>query len=158
VSVTLGIRNASFVAQTADWIPDLTHEIIKQGFRHRGFSFIRVIQRCPEFLGDRLDPWVQDPARMHLLTHRDGAEISDGAARIYPNIETHDPADRNRAREISSTSDPMPVGVLYRNTDMPCYEDSWKTDHTNTPASVSTFLETEFDKFTIDPVVAQAGQ
>ena len=157
VSVTLGIRNASFVAQAADWIPDLTHDIIRQGFLHRGFSFIRILQRCPEFLGDRFDAWVQDPARMLILSHKDGIQISESAARIYPNREEHDPADRNRAREISSIGDPMPVGVLYRNTDMPCYEDSWKTDRTNTPASVASFLEKELDKFTIDPATAGSG-
>ena len=46
-----------------------THNIIQQGFKHRGFSFIRVLQRCPEYLGHRYDAWVQDPERMMLLKH-----------------------------------------------------------------------------------------
>ena len=32
IDVTLGVGNASFVAQTVDWIPDLTHDIIQAGF------------------------------------------------------------------------------------------------------------------------------
>lgn len=151
VSVTLGIHNASFVAQAADWIPDLTRDIIGRAFHHKGFSFIRVLQRCPEYLDHLYDPWVQDPARMLLLSHKDGVNVSPSLSRIYPNQEEHDPADRNRAREISSVSDPIPVGVLYRNADMPCYEDTWQSDRINTPASVLSLLEKELDKFTINP-------
>ena len=98
ISVTLGIRNASFVAQAADWIPDLTHDIIQQGFHHKGFAFIRVLQRCPEFLDHRFDPWVQNPDRMLLLSHDDGIRVRPELGRIYRNQESHDPADRNRAR------------------------------------------------------------
>jgi len=156
ISVTLGIRNASFVAQAADWIPDLTHDIIQQGFRHKGFSFIRVLQRCPEFLEHRYDEWVQDPDRMLLLKHENGLDISPELGRIYHNHEVHDPSDRNRAREIASGGDPIPVGVLYRNTELPCYEDWQVPDKMNTDETVSSFLSTEFDKFTIHPGGATA--
>jgi 2-oxoglutarate ferredoxin oxidoreductase subunit beta len=156
ISVTLGIRNASFVAQAADWIPDLTHDIIQQGFRHKGFSFIRVLQRCPEFLAHRYDDWVQDPERMLLLKHENGLEISPELGRIYRNQEVHDPADRNRAREMASVSDPIPVGILYRNPEMNCYEDDQVPDRMNTAGTVKRYLDQEFDKYTIDPVGADA--
>jgi 2-oxoglutarate ferredoxin oxidoreductase subunit beta len=156
ISVTLGIRNASFVAQAADWIPDLTHDIIQQAFRHKGFSFVRVLQRCPEFLAHRYDDWVQDPERMLLLKHENGLEISPELGRIYRNQEVHDPSDRNRAREMASVSDPIPVGILYRNPDMNCYEDDQVPEQMNTPETVMNYLDKEFDKFTIDPAGADA--
>jgi 2-oxoglutarate ferredoxin oxidoreductase subunit beta len=156
ISVTLGIRNASFVAQAADWIPDLTHSIIQQGFRHKGFSFIRVLQRCPEFLAHRYDDWVQDPERMLLLKHENGLDISPDLGRIYRNQEVHDPADRNRAREMASVNDPIPVGILYRNPDMGCYEDEQVPNQMNTPGVVKNYLEKEFDKFTINPEGVEA--
>jgi len=156
ISVTLGIRNASFVAQAADWIPDLTHDIIQQGFHHKGFAFIRVLQRCPEYLDHRFDPWVQNPDRMLLLSHDDGIRVRPELGRIYRNQESHDPADRNRAREIASIADPIPVGVLYRNPDITCYEDMQVPDKMNTAECVSDFLATEFDKFTINPAEAIA--
>jgi 2-oxoglutarate ferredoxin oxidoreductase subunit beta len=156
ISVTLGIRNASFVAQAADWIPDLTHDIIQQGFRHKGFSFIRVLQRCPEFLAHRYDDWVQDPERMLLLKHENGLEISPELGRIYRNQEVHDPADRNRAREMASVNDPIPVGILYRNPDMNCYEDDQVPEQMNTSEAVMSYLEKEFDKYTIEPTGADA--
>jgi len=151
VSVTLGVGNASFVAQAADWIPDLTHNIIQQGFQHKGLSFIRILQRCPEFLGHRYDDWVQDPDRMLLLKHENGLDISPELSRIYRNHEVHDPSDRNRAREISSSHDPIPVGVLYRNDDIPCLEDWLVPEQMNTADTVSEFLSSEFDKFAIEP-------
>lgn len=151
VSVTLGIRNASFVAQAVDWIPDILHDIIVAAFHHKGFSFVRVMQRCPEFLPGRFDEWVKNPDRMLLLHHHDGVEIGENVARVYRNTERHDPSHRNRAREIASTYDPMPVGVLYRDADIPCYEDLVNSDRMCTPDTVKTALEKEFDKFTINP-------
>jgi 2-oxoglutarate ferredoxin oxidoreductase subunit beta len=151
VSVTLGIRNASFVAQAVDWIPDMLHDIIAAAFHHKGFSFVRVMQRCPEFLPGRFDEWVKNPDRMLLLHHSDGVEIAPQVAQVYKNTELHDPLDRNRAREIASTYDPMPVGVLYRDADIPCYEDLVNSGKLCTPDTVEAVLEKEFDKFTIDP-------
>ena len=151
IDVTLGVGNASFVAQAVDWIPDLTHDIIQAGFRHKGFAFIRVLQRCPEYMGHRYDDWVQNPERMLLLKHENGLQINDDLGRIYRNQEEHDPSNRNRAREIAAVDDPIPVGILYRNPDIPCYEDYQVPDTLNTAPSVMNFLETEFDKFTINP-------
>jgi 2-oxoglutarate ferredoxin oxidoreductase subunit beta len=151
VSVSLGIRNVSFVAQAVDWIPEMLHDIISQAFHHKGFSFVRILQRCPEFLEHRFDDWVQDPDWMLLLHHENGVRISPELGKIYQNQEEHDPTDRNRAREIASTYHPMPVGVLYRNPDMACYEDLLKPDRLYTPDVVKGVLEEEFDKFTIHP-------
>ncbi|MCH7880490.1 MAG: 2-oxoglutarate oxidoreductase [Proteobacteria bacterium] len=156
ISVTLGIRSASFVAQAVDWMPDITHNIIQQGFRHKGFSFIRILQRCPEYLDNRYDDWVKNPERMLLLKHENGLDISPELGRIYPNQEVHDPSDRNRAREIASSHDPIPVGVLYKNPDIPCYEDLQVPDKMNTSEGVADFLKTEFDKVTINPTGATA--
>jgi 2-oxoglutarate ferredoxin oxidoreductase subunit beta len=151
VSVSLGIRNVSFVAQAADWIPDQLLEIIEAAFHHKGLSFVRVLQRCPEFLPGRYDPWMQDPDRMLLLHHEDGVGIGPNLANVYRNREEHDPSNRNRAREIASTYDPLPVGVLYRNPSVPCYEDLRRPDRLYTPDIVKSVIEREFDKFTIHP-------
>jgi len=151
VSVSLGIRNVSFVAQAVDWIPEQLQDIIKAAFHHKGLSFVRVLQRCPEFVPGQFDPWVQNPDRMLLLHHEDGVGIGPNLAKVYRNQEQHDPSNRNRAREIASTYEPMPVGVLYRNPQMPCYEDLRQPDRLYTPDVVKTVIEREFDKFTIDP-------
>ncbi len=151
LSATLGIANVSFVAQAVDWIPELLYDIISAAYHHKGFSFVRVIQRCPEFLPDLLEPWMQDPERTLVLVHDDGIRISPNLARVYKNQERHDPTDIHRAREIASRVDPIPVGVLYRDQSLPCYEDAFMPERPYSPAMIKAGLDAEFDKFTIYP-------
>jgi 2-oxoglutarate ferredoxin oxidoreductase subunit beta len=151
LSVTLGISNASFVAQAADWIPELLYDIIARAFRHKGCSFVRVLQRCPEYLPDLFEPWVQDPDKMLVLAHEDGVQISPSLSKVYRNQEAHDPSDLDRARELASITDRLPLGVLYRNSNIPCYEDVESPEGLYTPQAIQSVLEEEFDKFTIWP-------
>ncbi len=151
LQATLGMSNLSFVAQAADWIPELLFQIIHEGFRHKGFSFIRILQRCPEFQPDRWEPCVQDPDRLLILEHEDGVRLSPALARIYKNRENHDPADLVDARRIVGTSERLPVGIIYRNPDAPCYEELRARDKPVTPALIRKGLNEELDKFTIWP-------
>jgi 2-oxoglutarate ferredoxin oxidoreductase subunit beta len=151
LTVTLGISNVSFVAQVVDWIPEVMYQVISAAYNHKGFSFIRIIQRCPEWLPKLMDPWLHDPNRVLLLHHDDGLDISPSLARTYTRMEEHDPADMNRAREIAAGIDPIPVGILYRNDDVPCYEDVRHDARLRTTELVRKGLEAEFDKFTVWP-------
>jgi len=151
LTVTLGVQNASFVAQAVDWIPEVLYDIVSAAFQHRGFSFIRIVQRCPEWLPTLFEPWLHDPERIHLLHHEDGIQVSPALARVYRNQEQHDPSDLDRAREIASITDAIPVGILYRNREVPCYEDLRETDYLRTTEFVKTGLEAELDKFTVWP-------
>ena len=135
--------------KTVDWMPDVTHQIIQQAFHHKGLSFVRVLQRCPEFLAHRYDDWVKDPDRMLILKHDKGLTVSPELSRIYHNQLEHDPLDRNRAREIASSQGPIPVGILYKDPEVPCYEDMKVSDNVNTPETVEAFLNSEFDKVSI---------
>lgn len=157
IDVSLGVGNASFVAQAVDWIPDLTHDIIQMGFHHKGFSFIRVLQRCPEYMNNRYEPWVRDPARMLILKHDNGLRTNGEIDQVYRNQREHDPADRKAAREIVANGDPIPVGVLYRNPDIPCYEDQCQAQSPTSGERIVTCLEAEFDKFTVDPPMTVQG-
>jgi len=151
LSVTLGVQNVSFVAQAVDWIPEMLYDIVKAAYHHRGFSFIRIVQRCPEWLPKVWDPWLHDPSRILVLTHADGVPVSEGLAKVYRNRREHDPADLNRAREIAADTDNIPVGILYRNPEVPCYEDLRTGTGPRTAEYVKAGLEAEFDKFTIWP-------
>ena len=91
LTVTLGVTNVSFVAQAVDWIPELLYEIIHAGFKHKGLAFIRIIQRCPEWLPKMLDAYVQDPERTLILHHDNGVQLSSGLAQVYKNRIEHDP-------------------------------------------------------------------
>ncbi len=151
LTVTLGIQNVSFVAQAVDWIPDLLYDIVSAAFHHKGFSFVRIVQRCPEWLPSLHESTLHDPSRLRLLEHEHGLTIAPAAARIYPNRERHDPSNLNRAREIASDADTIPLGILYRNPDVPCYEDLCAGGPVRTPELIRAGLEAEFDKVTVWP-------
>ncbi|HLE66973.1 MAG TPA: thiamine pyrophosphate-dependent enzyme [Burkholderiales bacterium] len=151
LTVTLGVQNVSFVAQAVDWIPEALYEIVKAAYHHKGLSFVRIVQRCPEWLPKLWDPWLHDPKRILMLHHERGMHLSPGLAKVYSLQEEHDPSNLDRAREISSNTDKIPVGILYRNPDVPCYEDLRYGTRLRTTAYVRTGLEAEFDKFTVWP-------
>ena len=151
LTVTLGVQNVSFVAQAVDWIPELLFDIVNAAYQHKGFSFIRIIQRCPEFMPKVYDPWLADPQRALILTHQNGLTLSPETAKTYRNQVAHDPADINRAREIASSEDPIPVGILYRNPEVPCYEEVRHAGGLRTAAQIRAGLEAEFDRVTVWP-------
>jgi len=157
LTVTLGIQNVSFVAQVVDWVPELVYDVIAAAYHHRGCSFVRIVQRCPEFMPNFLDPWMHDPNRTLLLTHEKGLHISASLAKVYKNQREHDPADLNHAREVASVEDPIPVGILYRNPDVPCYEDVREIKQLRTTDLIRGGLESEFDKFTVWPQEQQVA-
>ena len=151
LTVTLGVQNVSFVAQAVDWVPEILFDIVKAAYYHKGLSFVRIIQRCPEWLPTSLDPWMQDPNRVQLLSHENGLQISDGMSRFYKNQLQHDPSNIDRAREIASGHESIPVGILYRNPEVPCYEDLRCSTKLRTPDLTRAGLNAEFDKYTIWP-------
>jgi 2-oxoglutarate ferredoxin oxidoreductase subunit beta len=151
LTVTLGVQNVSFVAQVVDWIPEILYDVVKAAFHHRGFSFIRILQRCPEWLPNVFDPWMHDPNRMLMLHHENGLQLSAGVGNTYRNQLSHDPSNIHRAREIASGLDPIPVGILYRNPEVPCYEETRHAGQQRTAAHVRAGLEAELDKYTVWP-------
>ncbi len=155
LTVTLGVQNVSFVAQAVDWIPELLYDIISAAFHHKGFSFVRIIQRCPEWLPTLFEPWIHNPEKTLLLQHEHGIRLSPTLAKFYKNQQEHYPANLNRAREIASSADPIPVGILYRNPEVPCYEDVRHAGQLRSTKLIKTGLEREFDKFTVWPQQAE---
>jgi 2-oxoglutarate ferredoxin oxidoreductase subunit beta len=102
------------------------------------------------------EPWLHDPGKTLLLTHPNGLQPSADLGRTYRNQIEHDPLNMNRAREIASVEDPIPVGILYQNPEVPCYEDLRGAGKPRTVEGLRKGLEAEFDKFTIWP--EEAGQ
>ena len=157
LEVTLGVQNVSFVAQAVDWIPEVLYDILLAAHRHRGFSFVRILQRCPEWLPKMFEPFIQDPLKICLLHHERGLSISPTLGRIYRTQQAHDPRDLSMARAVAGMRDPIPVGILYHNPDVPCYEDMRRSDVERTPGRIRDGLNAEFDKFTIWPQGTPTG-
>jgi 2-oxoglutarate ferredoxin oxidoreductase subunit beta len=150
LAATLGVTNVSFVANVPDWMPEVMYKLLKLAYHHKGLSIIRIVQRCPHYLPHLFDPLVSDPARSLMLLHEDGLAISDDLARVYKNHLEHDPSDLNRARELVMDSDKIPVGVLYRNENVPVYDELMKRKRTVSDEARRDVLEREFDKFAVN--------
>jgi 2-oxoglutarate ferredoxin oxidoreductase subunit beta len=92
IQVTLGITNASFVAQTVDWNPPHVLATLQAAHQHPGLAFVRILQRCP-----------------HYVTPDQ-------------NQQEHDPADMDVARQLADRSDAIPIGLLYQNESADRYD------------------------------------
>jgi 2-oxoglutarate ferredoxin oxidoreductase subunit beta len=116
---------------------------------------VRIIQRCPEWLPTQFEPWIRNPEKTLILQHERGIRPSAALAKVYKNQREHDPADIHRAREVASSGDPIPVGILYRNPEVPCYEELRHAGQLRSTKMIKTGLEREFDKFTVWPQEAE---
>ena len=74
---------------------------------------------------------------------------------MYKNQLEHDPSNIDRAREIASNTEIIPVGILYRNPQVPCYENLRQSDKLRTPDLTRTGLNAELDKYTVWPQEAK---
>jgi 2-oxoglutarate ferredoxin oxidoreductase subunit beta len=123
LSATLGVTNASFVAQTADWAPAHLYATLLAAHRHHGFAFVRVLQRCPQYTTHLFDQAVRDTSLTELLVHPDGVVVPE-LDRIYKTQVVHDPADLDAARRLAEPDGKIRLGVFYRNETFPVYEET----------------------------------
>lgn len=122
LSVALGVTNASFVAQTAEWIPAHLYATLQAARRHRGMSFVRILQRCPVYSSDIYQIAVKDPSRIALLTHDDGIVLPE-IEKIYKTKVAHDPHDIDAARRVADNMDHIHLGILFQDASKPRYEE-----------------------------------
>jgi 2-oxoglutarate ferredoxin oxidoreductase subunit beta len=149
LSITLGVTNASFVAQTIDWNPSHLLRVLALAHRHEGLSFVRILQRCPHYMEHNWDDLKDDPTKLLLLSHEQGVERDALLDRMYPNRMEHDPADLSRAREIADRKDVFPIGILYRNEKLERYDHAAQRGLDMTPDQRLEALEKELDRFAI---------
>ena len=122
LQVALGVTNASFVAQTAEWIPSHLYATLRAAHAHRGLSFVRILQRCPVYSSAVYQAAIQDPKRIGLLVHDDGVVVPD-LEKVYTTQVAHDPRDIDAARRVADLTDRIHLGVFFRDPTRPRYED-----------------------------------
>jgi 2-oxoglutarate ferredoxin oxidoreductase subunit beta len=149
LTVTLGISNVSFVAQVPDWNPPLLYQTIKAAHKHRGTSFVRIMQRCPVFSDSFCKPYQEDPDKLLLLSHENGIPIDDSVQRLFPDQREHDPSNWVEAMEIAHDQSRLPVGLLYHNPEAPVYEDLSARGLNKTNAEKLAVIEKALDHFGI---------
>ena len=113
-----------------------------------------IVTRGAGFIGSHLiDALAGDGRR---AVHADLARRGAHARPAHGAAEAGDLAhcvlvDLHAAREIASGTDPIPVGILYRNPEVPCYEETRHAGQLTTAGRVRGALEAELDKYTVWP-------
>jgi 2-oxoglutarate ferredoxin oxidoreductase subunit beta len=147
LSISLGVTNASFVAQTAEWAPAHLYATLRAAYRHKGLAFVRILQRCPVFTPQVFQAAVQDPSRIALLVHDDGV-VTPELERIYKAKVIHDPRDLEAARRFAESTDHIYLGVYFRDQSKPRYEEI-KRVTPRTPSERVDLLEQEFSRYAV---------
>ena len=147
LEVALGVTNASFVAQTAEWVPAHLLATLRVAYQHDGFSFVRILQRCPMYTPGIFQRAVQHPELVELLVHDDGVVVPE-LERTYRNRVMHDPKDLSRARELAMPDERIRLGVFYRDEAKPKYEDTRRVASRNSAERVAE-LNRELDKYAV---------
>jgi len=147
LAATLGVTNASFVAQTAEWVPAHLFATLKAAYHHKGFSFVRILQRCPAYLPKLFEEAVTNPDRIEMLVHPDGLEMPELAG-TYKDRVYHDPSDIDAARRYAEDQSMVRLGIFFRDESRRRYEE---TRHlpTLTAEEKLNVLEQEFDRYAV---------
>jgi 2-oxoglutarate ferredoxin oxidoreductase subunit beta len=123
IEATLGVTNASFVAQTADWVPAHLQATLRAAYQHRGFSFVRILQRCPQYTTAVFEQAVRDPSQTELLVHQRGVDLPE-LHDLYRRRRPHDPSDLDAARRLAEEPLPIRLGIFYRDASRARYEET----------------------------------
>lgn len=122
ISIALGATNASYVARTADWIPQHSYETIANAFDHPGTGFAQILQRCPVYNPDAYGPAQTDPNAIMYLQHERGIPVSDALIRRSAGTIEHDPANLEAAFSLAQRRQPLLLGLFYANPEAPRYD------------------------------------
>ncbi len=148
LSAVMGMTNVSFLAQTATWLPAHLDETIEKAWEHHGLSFVRILQRCPVFMPKAFgEGGLNFP--VVFLENEDGIPVHP-LLRTRGESKAHDHRDINEAQRVAVSVDPAPMGLLYRNADLPTYEDiRWqRTDRPDREAFLER-LDAAMDRYTV---------
>jgi len=118
VGMCLGL-GASFIASSADWMPDHMASTIAAAYAHKGFAVIHISQRCPHFDPDNFDH--KSTSWFAFLKHANGIPPDKRLADKTEFVE-HDPSNIEEAFKLAI--DPKRYfGLFYCNPNKPSYDD-----------------------------------
>jgi len=147
LTTTLGTTNVSFVAQTAEWVPAHLYATLRAAYHHPGFSFVRILQRCPMYTQSMYEDAVRNPGMIDLLVHDDGVVVPE-LDKIYQNHVAHDPSDLDSARKLAEDSSRIRLGIFYRNESRARYDLLRKPPKVTNSERIS-LLNAELDHYAV---------
>jgi len=125
IALVLGI-GASFVASTTDWMPDHLASTMSAAFKHKGFSFVHISQRCPHYDAEAFD--YKTTGWFSFLTHENGIP-PDKRLADKTEVIVHDPMNLEMAFKYAA-SPRRHFGLFYCDPNKPCYDEilRWERD------------------------------
>lgn len=147
LQVTLGVSNASFVAQTADWVPAHLYATLQAAYHHNGFSFIRILQRCPKYTPDVFADQIKNPDLTELLVHQDGVDVP-GLEKLFKARREHDPKNLDEARALAQRTDLLRLGIFFRDESFPVYDEIRAVSPVSAEEKIDR-LNKEFDRYAV---------
>ena len=147
LQATLGVSNASFVAQTADWVPAHMYATMQAAYDHPGFSFVRILQRCPKFTPDVFQKNVENPDLTELLIHENGVDVP-ALEQLFKSRRVHDPLNLDDARSFARRTDMLRLGIFFRDDSLPVYEEIRAVPKVSAEEKVAR-LNKEFERYAV---------
>ena len=117
---------ATFVARGFSGQPKELTELIQAGMEHKGFAVIDVFSPCTTW--NKLNTFKY---------YREETERLPAS---------HDPSNFSEAARLSALSDPLYLGVFYRE-DVPTFEDGLESHRSGSAEGTTLLLESLFDRF-----------
>ncbi len=147
LQATLGVSNASFVAQTADWVPAHLYATLQAAYEHPGFSFVRILQRCPKFTPDVFQDQIKNPDLTEMLVHEDGVD-APGLDKLFKARRVHNPKNLDEARALAQRTDMLRLGIFFCDDSFPVYDEIRAVSPVSAEEKIGR-LEKEFDRYAV---------
>jgi 2-oxoglutarate ferredoxin oxidoreductase subunit beta len=135
------------VAQTADWVPAHLFATLQAAYEHPGFSFIRILQRCPKFTPDVFQKNVENPDLTELLVHDNGINVP-ALEQLFKHRRVHDPLNLDDARSLARRTDMLRLGMFFRDPARPVYEEIRAVPRVSAEEKVAR-LNKEFERYAV---------
>lgn len=129
IQFVLGL-NCSFVASTAEWMGKHLVETIDLAFKHKGFSFVHIAQRCPKF---NPKAWNFQSSEWVTFLEGAGGVTPDLKAAPDAQIKEHNASSFGDAMSAAMTGIASTFGVFYQSIDRVIYDDVQNQTLENTP-------------------------
>ncbi len=118
VRLAVGL-GASFVASTADWMPDHLASTIAAAYQHKGFAFVHISQRCPHFDPENFDH--KTTSWFSFLKHEKGI-LPDKRLSEKTEVIEHDPSNMETAFKLANSPQRY-FGLFYHEPTKACYDE-----------------------------------
>jgi 2-oxoglutarate ferredoxin oxidoreductase subunit beta len=102
-------------------VPVHLYATLQAAYEHPGFSFVRILQRCPKFTPDVFLDQIKNPDLTELLVHEDGVD-PPGLEQLFKARRVHDPRNLDEARALAHRTDMLRLGVFFRDDNLPVYD------------------------------------